>query len=128
MLEYHLQSLQIVRERAKGGRIRTAQVQRGEKSTSLCRCVEHAPLWALWFLFLNKLLSQKKGAFRVLRCVYVTFVTLECVRARVWLLPSLRSVGACVWPWVFFETKRTNFIREGLPKGGHSSTHTRGVP
>ena len=23
---------------------------------------------------------------------------------------------------------RTNFIREGLPKGGHSSTHTRGVP
>ena len=61
MLEYHLQSLQIVRERAKGGRIRTAQVQRGEKSTSLCRCVEHAPLWALWFLFLNKLLSQKKN-------------------------------------------------------------------
>jgi hypothetical protein len=30
----------------------------------------------------------------------VTFVTLECVRARVWLLPSLRSVGACVWPWL----------------------------
>ena len=27
---------------------------------SLCRCVEHAPLWALWFLFLNQLLSQKK--------------------------------------------------------------------
>jgi hypothetical protein len=27
----------------------------------------------------------------------VTFVTLECVRACVWLLPSLRSVGACVW-------------------------------
>ena len=27
----------------------------------------------------------------------MTFVTLECVeRARVWLLPSLRSVGACV--------------------------------
>ena len=23
---------------------------------------------------------------------------------------------------------RTNFIREGLPKGGHSSTHTRDVP
>ena len=23
---------------------------------------------------------------------------------------------------------RTNFIREGLPKGGHSSTRTRGVP
>ena len=23
---------------------------------------------------------------------------------------------------------RTNFIREGLPKGGHSSTHTRNVP
>ena len=33
-------------------------------------------------------------------CVCVTFVTLECVRARVWLLPSLRSVGACVWPWL----------------------------
>jgi hypothetical protein len=32
--------------------------------------------------------------------VYVTFVTLECVRARVWLSPSLRSVGACVWPWL----------------------------
>ena len=30
----------------------------------------------------------------------MTFVTLECVRARVWLLPSLRSVGACVWPWL----------------------------
>ena len=28
--------------------------------TVLCRCVEHAPLWAPWFLFLNKLLSQKK--------------------------------------------------------------------
>ena len=27
----------------------------------------------------------------------MTFVTLECVRACVWLLPSLRSVGACVW-------------------------------
>ena len=31
----------------------------------------------------------------------MTFVTLECVRARVWLLPSLRSVGACVWPWAW---------------------------
>ena len=30
----------------------------------------------------------------------MTFVTLECVRARVWLSPSLRSVGACVWPWL----------------------------
>ena len=30
----------------------------------------------------------------------MTFVTLECVRARVWLLPSLRSVAACVWPWL----------------------------
>ena len=30
----------------------------------------------------------------------MTFVTLECMRARVWLLPSLRSVGACVWPWL----------------------------
>jgi hypothetical protein len=29
-----------------------------------------------------------------------TFVTLECVRARVWLSPSLRSVAACVWPWL----------------------------
>ena len=26
----------------------------------------------------------------------MTFVTLECVRARVWLLPSLRSVSVCV--------------------------------
>ena len=33
-------------------------------------------------------------------CVCVTFVTLECVRGRVWLSPSLRSVGACVWPWL----------------------------
>ena len=23
-----------------------------------------------------------------------------CVRGRVWPLPSLRSVGACVWPWL----------------------------
>ena len=30
----------------------------------------------------------------------MTFVTLDCVLARVWLLPSLRSVGACVWPWL----------------------------
>ena len=30
----------------------------------------------------------------------VTFVTLECVRARVWLSPSLRNVAACVWPWL----------------------------
>jgi hypothetical protein len=35
------------------------------------------------------------------RQVNSTFpLTLECVRARVWLLPSLRSVGACVWPWL----------------------------
>ena len=27
-----------------------------------------------------------------------------------------------------FLLTRTNFIREGLPKGGHSSTHTRDVP
>ena len=33
----------------------------------------------------------------------MTFVTLECVRARVWLLPSLRSVGECVWPWLLPE-------------------------
>ena len=50
----------------------------------------------------------------------VTFLTdlcpslsLECVRVRGWLSPSLRSVGACVWlpervvvslyiPWVYF--------------------------
>ena len=40
------------------------------------------------------------AGLRVYECVCVTFVTLECVRARVWLLPSLRSVGACVWPWL----------------------------
>ena len=30
----------------------------------------------------------------------MAYVTLECVRARVWLSPSLRSVGASVWPWL----------------------------
>ena len=37
-------------------------------------------------------------------CVCVTFVTLECARVRVWLSPSLRSVGASLervlGPWL----------------------------
>jgi hypothetical protein len=56
--------------------------------------------------FLTYLCDQVRRRRRVSKHIrrsnskYLTFVTLECVRARVWLLPSLRSVEACVWPWL----------------------------